>query len=76
MLGWVGTLINKGWLDRDRYVHLLERQPPCGRGRVRKEEEGLKEAQVHLRGCRLIGGIEDLRCLCQLVVTFLISLVI
>ncbi|KAE8297822.1 Kinesin-like protein KIFC3 [Larimichthys crocea] len=32
MLGWVGTLINKGWLDRDRYVHLSERKPFCGRG--------------------------------------------
>ncbi|XP_030270396.1 kinesin-like protein KIFC3 isoform X5 [Sparus aurata] len=33
MLGWVGALINKSWLDRERHVHLSERKPPCGRGR-------------------------------------------
>ncbi len=41
MLGWVGTLINKSWLDRERYVHPSERRPRCEHGRVRKE--GIKE---------------------------------
>ena len=30
MLGWVGTLINKSWLDRQRGVHPAERKTRCG----------------------------------------------
>uniref|UniRef100_A0A3P9B472 Kinesin-like protein n=1 Tax=Maylandia zebra TaxID=106582 RepID=A0A3P9B472_9CICH len=45
MLGWVGMLINKSWLDRQRYVQPSERRARCGPEAVR---EG---------GCRLIGGV-------------------
>lgn len=49
MLGWVGTLLNKSWLDRQRYVQPSERRARCGAEAVR---EG---------GCRLIGGVLQVR---------------
>lgn len=49
MLGWVGMLINKSWLDRQRYVQPSERRARCG-------PEAVREA-----GCRLIGGVLQVR---------------
>nr|XP_046254188.1 kinesin-like protein KIFC3 isoform X4 [Scatophagus argus] len=33
MLGWVGTLISKGWPDRRQHLRPSEPRPRCGRGR-------------------------------------------
>jgi len=55
MLGWVGALINKSWLDRERQGPPSERKPRCGRGQVRKE--GHRCRLIGPESCRLKGEV-------------------
>ncbi|XP_044060019.1 kinesin-like protein KIFC3 isoform X5 [Siniperca chuatsi] len=46
MLGWVGTLINKSWLDRQRYARPSERQPRRAHGRPVQRSSALLSPAV------------------------------
>ncbi|XP_070761460.1 kinesin-like protein KIFC3 [Enoplosus armatus] len=46
MLGWVGTLINKSWLDRERHGRPSERRPRCVHGRPVQRSSALLSPAV------------------------------
>ncbi|XP_070816475.1 kinesin-like protein KIFC3 isoform X5 [Chaetodon trifascialis] len=46
MLGWVGTLINKSWLDGRSCVRPSERRPRCGHGRPVQRSSALLSPAV------------------------------
>ncbi|GLD50930.1 kinesin-like protein KIFC3 isoform X8 [Lates japonicus] len=65
MLGWVGSLINKGWLDRERYVPPSERKLRCGHGRPVQRSSALLSPAV-MFGTRKTWDLGHAPCLQEL----------
>ncbi|KAG7239568.1 hypothetical protein INR49_028719 [Caranx melampygus] len=65
MLGWVGALINKSWLDRERLGPPPERKPRCGRGRPVQRSSTLLSPAV-MFGTRKTWDLGHTPCLQEL----------